>query len=57
MMSYETILCSIDQGVARLTLNRPDKERDAQRDLGKSADYAEGVAAFAGKRTPHFTGS
>ena len=56
-MSYETILCSIDQGVARLTLNRPDKERDAQRDLGKSADYAEGVAAFAGKRTPHFTGS
>jgi 2-(1,2-epoxy-1,2-dihydrophenyl)acetyl-CoA isomerase len=34
-----------------------DVERDAQRDLGKSADYAEGVAAFAGKRTPHFTGS
>jgi 2-(1,2-epoxy-1,2-dihydrophenyl)acetyl-CoA isomerase len=33
-----------------------DVERDAQRDLGKSADYAEGVAAFAGKRTPHFTG-
>src|SRR5450631_3682934 len=33
-----------------------DVERDAQRNLGKSADYAEGIAAFAGKRTPHFTG-
>jgi len=33
-----------------------DVERDAQRELGTSADYAEGVAAFAGKRTPHFTG-
>jgi 2-(1,2-epoxy-1,2-dihydrophenyl)acetyl-CoA isomerase len=33
-----------------------DVERDAQRDLGNSADYAEGVAAFAAKRTPHFTG-
>ena len=34
-----------------------DIERDAQRELGASTDYAEGVAAFGAKRTPHFTGT
>ena len=33
-----------------------DSERDAQRELGASSDYAEGVAAFTAKRAPHFTG-
>ena len=33
-----------------------DLERDVQRELGRSADYREGVTAFAAKRTPQFGG-
>jgi 2-(1,2-epoxy-1,2-dihydrophenyl)acetyl-CoA isomerase len=33
-----------------------DLERDYQRELGQSADYREGVAAFMAKRPPVFEG-
>jgi 2-(1,2-epoxy-1,2-dihydrophenyl)acetyl-CoA isomerase len=33
-----------------------DRERDAMRELGRSQDYREGVAAFLEKRTPVFHG-
>jgi 2-(1,2-epoxy-1,2-dihydrophenyl)acetyl-CoA isomerase len=34
-----------------------DLERDLMRELGRSADYREGVAAFTARRTPRFTGA
>ncbi len=33
-----------------------DLERDLQRQAGRTPDYAEGVAAFLGKRPAKFTG-
>jgi 2-(1,2-epoxy-1,2-dihydrophenyl)acetyl-CoA isomerase len=47
---------AIRGGWQRSLAEQLDVERDAQRELGRSADYAEGVAAFIEKRTPRFTG-
>jgi 2-(1,2-epoxy-1,2-dihydrophenyl)acetyl-CoA isomerase len=43
-------------GWQRTLAEQLDVERDAQRELGRSADYAEGVAAFSEKRSANFTG-
>jgi 2-(1,2-epoxy-1,2-dihydrophenyl)acetyl-CoA isomerase len=44
------------EGWGRSLEEQLDVERDYQQELGRSADYAEGVAAFMEKRVPHFTG-
>jgi 2-(1,2-epoxy-1,2-dihydrophenyl)acetyl-CoA isomerase len=45
------------QASAHNTFDRQvDLERDFMRELGQSADYREGVAAFLGKRPPQFHG-
>jgi len=43
-------------GWGRTLEQQLDIERDLQQELGHSADYAEGVAAFMEKRVPRFTG-
>jgi 2-(1,2-epoxy-1,2-dihydrophenyl)acetyl-CoA isomerase len=47
---------AIYEGLSRTLPQQLDIERDYQGELGHSADYAEGVTAFAAKRTPRFSG-
>jgi 2-(1,2-epoxy-1,2-dihydrophenyl)acetyl-CoA isomerase len=47
---------AIHEAWGRTLEQQLDIERDYQGELGRSADYAEGVAAFAAKRAPTFSG-
>ena len=47
---------AIYEGFGRTLAEQLDVERDYQAELGRTADYAEGVAAFGEKRSPRFTG-
>ncbi len=48
---------AIDQAATSTLDSQLDLERDMQRELGNSEDYAEGVKAFIAKRPPVFVGS
>jgi 2-(1,2-epoxy-1,2-dihydrophenyl)acetyl-CoA isomerase len=47
---------AIYEGWGRTLDAQLDIERDYQAQLGRTADYAEGVAAFSEKRAPGFIG-
>jgi len=55
-LSYAAIKKAINAAATNTLDQQLDLERDSQRDLGRSADFKEGVSAFLAKRPAAFTG-
>ncbi len=55
-LSYAAIKKAMNQAGTSSLDRQLDLERDCQRELGRSADFKEGVAAFLAKRPANFTG-
>jgi len=55
-LSYAAIKRAIHSAATNTLDQQLDLERDSQRELGRSVDCREGVAAFLAKRPAHFTG-
>ena len=55
-LSYAAIKQAMNAAATNTLDRQLDLERDAQRQLGRSADFKEGVAAFLAKRAANFTG-
>ena len=55
-LSYAAIKKAINAAATNTLDQQLDLERDSQRDLGRSADFKEGVSAFLAKRPAEFAG-
>lgn len=55
-LSYAAIKKAINSAATNTLDRQLDLERDSQRELGRSEDFKEGVAAFLAKRPANFTG-